>query len=62
MAETETLTITLPADLVRSIRERVAAGEFASESDVIVHDLVKRMSFLDGELRLRKPDLQETSV
>ncbi len=37
MAEMETLTLTLPVEVVQRIRARVQAGEFASESEVIAH-------------------------
>lgn len=40
-AETETLTITLPADLAQGIRNRVVRGGFASENELIVHDLAE---------------------
>ena len=39
-AETETLIVTLPIELVQHIRERVAAGDFASESDYIAHRFI----------------------
>jgi antitoxin ParD1/3/4 len=35
MSENRDLTVTVSAELVRRVRERVAADEYASESDVI---------------------------
>ena len=40
-AETETLTITLPAALAQGIRNRVVRGGLASANDLIVHDLAQ---------------------
>lgn len=37
--QTETIEVTLPIDLIERIRDRVRSGEFASESDVVVHRL-----------------------
>ena len=38
-AETETLTITLPTELLQSIRARVLTGRYSSDNDLILHDL-----------------------
>ena len=35
MGDTRNLTITLPADMARLVREKVAAGDYATESDVV---------------------------
>ena len=34
---TEVLHITIPTELANRIRDRVRSGEYASESDVIIH-------------------------
>ncbi len=40
MPATEQLTITLPSALAQSIRAKVAAGEYASESDYVCESVV----------------------
>jgi antitoxin ParD1/3/4 len=35
MAQVEVLSITLPAELAELVRQRVASGDYASDSDVI---------------------------
>ena len=39
--QTETLSIQMPATLAAKIRARVLTGEFASESEAVVHDLLE---------------------
>jgi putative addiction module CopG family antidote len=39
MPRTGTLSITLPADMVRMIKDKVAGGEYATESEVICDGL-----------------------
>ena len=39
MSRTAALSITLPADMVRLIKDKVAAGEYATESEVICDGL-----------------------
>ena len=36
---TETLTITLPKELLENIRARVVKGSYSSDNDLILHDL-----------------------
>lgn len=39
MSKTQSLNITLPADLARWIEKKVASGEYATESDVVADSL-----------------------
>jgi len=50
-AETETLTITVPAELMEFIRERVASGKFSSENDAMIDAIreVKEYSWLPND-------------
>lgn len=47
-AETETLTVTLPVELMEFLRERVTSGKFTSENDAMVDAIreVKEYSWL----------------
>jgi Arc/MetJ-type ribon-helix-helix transcriptional regulator len=49
--ETETLTVTLPVELMEFIRERVASGKFSSENDAMADAIreVKEYSWLPDE-------------
>ena len=40
MPATEQLTLTLPAEIVETIRNKVASGEYASESDFVCESIV----------------------
>ncbi len=50
MPVTEQLTITLPSALARSIRAKVAAGEYASESDYVCESVVMSQAHHASEL------------
>jgi Arc/MetJ-type ribon-helix-helix transcriptional regulator len=50
MPATEQLTITLPSALAQSIRAKVAAGEYASESEFVCESVVMNEAHHASEL------------
>jgi Arc/MetJ-type ribon-helix-helix transcriptional regulator len=50
MPATEQLTITLPSALAQSIRAKVAAGEYASESDFVCESVMMSQAHQASEL------------
>jgi antitoxin ParD1/3/4 len=54
MRSTQQMSITLPNEMARIVREKVAAGEYASESEVIrdgLHSLMARERAMEEWLR-----------
>jgi antitoxin ParD1/3/4 len=52
MADTEELSITVPAEVAESIREKVASGMFASSSDVVREAMQRWLHHEEKERRL----------